>query len=388
LKNNPYQPRSVPPVLAGRDGQLLDFEEHAAPVIATGRAAQSMPVLYGVRGVGKTSILRTAQQWAAENGFVTAWTSATKGESLLESLPYAIEMAMEQTDVKPTKNWSAKKLTLKGGIAPFGAEVVLEPGENAPKQGAWNPSKLEMMLRESANACAYRNGKRVGAGLLLIIDELHAAKRSDLGVLFNAVQHVIQDQLYPPPLMLLGAGLPDVRGIATISATFGERIDFVEVGMLSDNEVREALEKPALQLGAKFEPRALDLLVEQSANYPFFVQLFGFHTWRAAAGPNQITYADAQSGVKTAREKVLDMYAARWGATSTAERKFLETLATLGGDMPVERSLIAAELGQTTQGISSIRDRLINKAVIAEAKRGFLQFTLPGFADYVLNELR
>ena len=53
---------------------------------------------------------------------------------------------------------------------------------------------------------------------MLIIDEPHAAKRSDLGARFNAVQHVIQDPIYPPPLMLIRAGLPDVRGIATISA--------------------------------------------------------------------------------------------------------------------------------------------------------------------------
>jgi len=357
-------------------------------MLVTGKAAQSMPVLYGVRGIGKTSALRFAQTEAAAAGFVTAWASCAKGESLLDSIPFAIRTAMINADVISASKWTTTKFELEFGIPSFKAKITAEDKAAA---SSWSVGSLESLLRETTNMCLKRGGSNLGSGLILAIDELHAAKQADLAILFNAIQNIMYDSLYGPPLMVMGAGLPSVRGIATISATFGERIEFIPVDLLPDNAVRKALEVPAKERVIDFDSSALDLLVAESANYPYFTQLLGFNTWRAANGPKEITLEDAKAGAEIAKQKIMDMYASRWGATSAGEKRFIEALAELGGSVPVRRKDIAEKLGKDSKALSSVRERLLNKAVITEAvveEKGYVQFTLPGFADYVKTRLQ
>jgi hypothetical protein len=138
-----------------------------------------------------------------------------------------------------------------------------------------------------------------------------------------------------------------------------------------------------------FAPEALNMLVAETQGYPFFIQLYGFHTWEAARPTPQkklISVRDVETGISTAQIDIDALYVARFASATKAEREFITALARIAGAGAVKRAAIADELGKTTQGISDVRSRLIDKAIITEVERGFVQFTLPGFAEYVLNE--
>jgi predicted transcriptional regulator len=60
-------------------------------------------------------------------------------------------------------------------------------------------------------------------------------------------------------------------------------------------------------------------------------------------------------------------------------------MARIGDGDPVKRSDIADALGKTSMAISEYRKRLIDKAVITDLTYGYMGFTLPGFATYVIE---
>ena len=52
-------------------------------------------------------------------------------------------------------------------------------------------------------------------------------------------------------------------------------------------------------------------------------------------------------------------------------------------DRSASRADIAAAMGRDSRAISAARAALIDKGLIAVAGHGLLEFTIPGFADFV-----
>lgn len=389
MQVNPYTPRSpLPATLAGRHHELAVADQVIAPVLRTKRAAEGGLVLFGVRGIGKTATLRAIARHAqADLGFVTVWASAAKGQPFLPSLAPTIRTTLENNEVLARDAWSLESLGIEIGLGPVKASATASR-HGAPEPSAWSIGDVERLLRETARLCAEARGSQLGSGMLLFVDELHAVPNDELAVLLNALQNIAHDEFFSPPFAFFAAGLPSIRGIATVAATFGERTEFLAVPSLTAEAVHAALSEPAAKSGVGFDQDALEYLAEATRGYPFFVQLYGYHTW-AVAHPSEgsvLTLSDAKAGVLDAHDSVINLYTARYEATTPAERAFVIALAETGGDDPVRRADIATALGRSTQAISDVRDRLIDKAVIVEETRGFVKFTLPGFAQYVLDE--
>lgn len=53
------------------------------------------------------------------------------------------------------------------------------------------------------------------------------------------------------------------------------------------------------------------------------------------------------------------------------------------GDGPIRRKDIATTLGAHTTDISMARRSLMNKGLVDSPQHGYLEFTAPGFADFV-----
>jgi hypothetical protein len=385
LPPNPYTPGSTPRYLAGRDTELERVRQYLAPVIAYGEMAGPQLVFHGPRGVGKTSLLRAAEASARESGFVTAWTSCVRKQPFLADLAGVVSRALDRAGVDTaTPRWRARveKVGVEVGLSGPRVSAELgreEPGEVVPG----SVTAVEDLLHEAARAVRDRGG----AGLLVLVDELHAAARLDLAILLNAVQN-LDGERDRNPLAVVCAGLPSVRGVLTRAATFGERSHWAGLGGLDDRAAAEVLTHLAGSQDVSWEPEAVAVCVAQAQGYPYFLQVLGSATWNAArpeAG-STLTLADARAGISAAEEQVRSMYAARWQAATPLEKVFLAAMADLGGDGPVARGDIAAAMGRPTSSIGMLRNQLLDKAIIEESSRGELRFTLPGFADYVLSE--
>ena len=245
---------------------------------------------------------------------------------------------------------------------------------------------LEDLLHDAATLVRDRGG----AGLLVLVDELHAAQRDELSLFLNALQN-LDGQREENPLAVVTAGLPVTPEAITRAATFGERSSFVALDLLADADARSAVTAPgrgARRLLDRPGPRRRGRRVRAATRT-------SSSCWAAPRGrpprraPGQrIGMADVRAGIPAAQGQVTAMYRARWGSATPNEQAFLTAMARAMGSLEsgegnVSRAQIATTLGQDSRAISVPRERLIDKGVIEPVGHGLVRFTLPGFADYV-----
>lgn len=387
MQPNPYTPGQVPRVLVGRSVELARIRDQISRVATFGELGGPLLVFHAPRGVGKTSLLRIAQRQAAEVGFVSAWVACSRERPFLPELVRAVDRALTRAEVIPPgeagAGWRAR---LEGISVEFGlpgakvrADLARKQPPAAPASGTAPIAALEDLLHEAAVAVR----RRGGAGLLVFLDELHAASADDMATLLNALQN-LDGEREDNPLSVITAGLPVTPEALTRAATFGERSAFVPLDLLSDADARTALTAPAESLGVEWSAEALDRLVAEAHGHPYFLQLVGSAAWNAARpDEGDVLGLDAvDAGVPAANEQLTAMYRARWGSATEGEQAFLAAMAAAGTDN-VTRAQIAHRLGVSTQAISVPRERLIEKGVIEPVGHGLVRFTLPGFGDYV-----
>lgn len=382
MPSNPYTPGQVPRILAGRAVEMRRIEGLLARVATYGELGGPLMVFHAPRGIGKTSLLRAAQRGAVESGFVTAWVACSRQQPVLSAIAHSVARALERADAVPTGNrWRGQleRLTVEVGVpgAKVQAEVARREAATPPPHAAIG--MLESLLHDAA-ASVRAHG---GAGLFLLLDELHTASADEMSVLLNTLQN-LDGERTENPLATVAAGLPVTPEALTRAATFGERSTFVSLDVLSDDDARAALVAPAEAEGVAWTDGALAAVVTESRGYPYLLQLLGSTTWDAAdpGTGTRLTLAHVKRGLPVARDQLTAMHRARWGAASRLEQRFLAAMAA-AGDGNVTRAAIAAGMGVDSRAISVPRERLIEKGVIEPVGHGLVRFTLPGFGAFV-----
>ena len=289
---NPYTPGQVPRVLVGRSVELDRIRSVISRVATFGELGGPLLVFHAPRGVGKTSLLRTAQRQAAEVGFVTAWVACSRERPFLPELVRAVERALTRAEVIPPGDagagWRARLdgISVEFGLPGAKIRADLARRDDAPEAspGVAPIAALEDLLHEAATAVR----RRGGAGLLVFLDELHAASADDMATLLNALQN-LDGEREDNPVAVITAGLPVTPEALTRAATFGERSAFVPLDLLSEADARAALTEPAESLGVEWSPEALDRVVAEAQGHPYFLQLIGSATWNAAR-PEEVVF--------------------------------------------------------------------------------------------------
>jgi hypothetical protein len=385
---NPYTPGQVPRIFAGRVAELGRIRDQLSRVATFGELGGPLLVFHAPRGLGKTSLLRTAQRQAAELGFVSVWVACSRDRPFLPELVRGVERALHRAELRldadEGRRWQARleRVSVELGVPGLKVRGDIHTGAE-PRQGSSTPAApigaLEDLLHDAASLVRGRGG----AGLLVFIDELHAASADDLSILLNALQN-LDGEREENPLAVVTAGLPVTPEAITRAATFGERSTFVPLDLLSDADARSLLTAPAAALEVTWTPEALDLVTGECRGHPYLLQLLGSTSWTAAqpVAAGRVDGDHVRAGIPAAKDQLDAMYRARWGSATPAEKAFVRAMAQVGTDN-VSRAQIATNLGQDTHAISVPRERLIEKGVIEPVGHGLVRFTLPGFAEYV-----
>jgi hypothetical protein len=375
---NPYRPgfNEPPGELAGRETVLDDLNE-AIEVAALDRRTPRPALLAGPRGVGKTVLLGQAASIAgARFGWPRAHVEMRPDTpftpDLLDALSRAHQL-VEQPRVK--RALQAESLTLRAGVPGIGGEIrFARPGED---QGDPTPA-----LREALTGLAALASER-DSGFVLTLDEAHLATRRELAALAALLQEGTGERW---PVVVVIAGLPLMRA-PEHSVTYLERGAWHELGLLAQHDAVRALRLPAEAAGRPMDEDAAALLAQASGGYPYAIQLYGHHAWRASADRDRIDVAAAQAALPRAqRELERGLYAARWTAASAAQRRYLAALATIANAaQPTTARAIADQLGRTPKQLSTVRDDLIKTGTLT-VEGDELRFTIPGMSDYVLED--
>jgi hypothetical protein len=110
------------------------------------------------------------------------------------------------------------------------------------------------MIGEAARAA--------GKGWVLLIDEVQYLSAEDLSALIVSIHRMSQDGL---PVLLFGAGLPQVARLAGEAKSYAERLFlYPEVGALEPSAAAQAVQKPVKDEDAEIALDALASIVERT----------------------------------------------------------------------------------------------------------------------------
>ena len=380
---NPYAPGAgtPPPELAGRD-DIRESVRIALERTKIGRPAKSL-MMVGLRGVGKTVLLDLMQDQAEASGMYALRIEAPENRSLPAILVPQLRVAL----LRLSNKQAAKQLAQRAlrGLAGFvGALKVkyqdIEVGlDFEPESGLADNGDLEIDLQalfEVVGAAA----KADATCMALFVDELQYVQENELAALITALHRMAQRRL---PVIMVGAGLPQVRGQMGQAKSYAERLfDFPAIGPLSPEDAKRAIAKPAKDEGVAIKPRALKAIVSQTQCYPYFLQEWGKHVWDVAER-TPITAAD----VKVASQQAIaaldqSFFSVRFDRLTPAEKRYLRAMAQLGGG-PHRSGDIAHTLNRPVRSLAPIRHQLINKGMIWSPSHGDTAFTAPMFDQFM-----
>lgn len=380
---DPFAPGAgtPPPDLVGRE-QILHNALVALQRARDGRPAKSA-ILIGLRGVGKTVLLDRIRQDAAAVGIHTIRLEAPENRSL----PALLAPQLRQALLRLSQIESAKTLAVRAlrALAGFAKSLKVKYGDievgidQEPEPGLADNGDLEhdlQALMEQTGLAA----RAAGTALALFIDELQYVPEEQLAALITALHRVAQQQL---PVVMAGAGLPQLRGQMGNAKSYAERLfDFPFIGPLSPQESRQAIEKPLESEGVHIEEDALQAIVDVTRGYPYFLQTWGSQAWLAATS-SPITLADVQRA-STAAIASLDegFFRVRFDRCTPKERRYLRAMAELG-EGPHRSGDIADCLQVKVSSLAPTRSTLIVKGMVWSPGHGDTAFTVPMFNAFM-----
>ena len=382
---NPYSPGAgrPPAALVGRDAQLRSWDV-ALRRTAAGRGAQSV-VLYGLRGVGKTVLLSAFAKRARSSGWITAKLEAGSGRTLRASLGEALHAPLADL-ARPgagTRLLRALKTALSfkasydsTGTWNFGLDLSGQPSGGADSGSI--EADLGKVLHDIAVAA-----EDDGVGLALLVDEAQDLSSEELTALC-AVTHLAGQDGWP--LLVALAGLPSLPRILAEAKSYSERLfDFAHIRELDQDLALSAITEPAAAEGVAWEVQAAELVVRETAGYPYFLQQLGQDTWNLAA-TSPISLADARAGAERGRGALdTGFFRVRWDRATRAEQRYLRAMA-LDGDAGSASGVVAERVGRKVTALGPVRASLIGKGLIYAPEHGVVAYTVPGMAAFITRQ--
>ncbi|MFN4909195.1 MAG: ATP-binding protein [Bacteroidota bacterium] len=382
---NPFAPGAGtrPYALAGRDAVLEEVATSIAR-LAAGRSAKSH-ILLGLRGVGKTVLLEEIRRRAEDAGHIAVMIEAPERKSLPAALIPELRLALVRFSILgPAKDLAMRGLRALAGFASAmklkykDVEVTFEV---EPETGLADAGDLEhdlATLLETVGTAA----ESAGVAFVLLVDELQYVQTSQLGPLVSALHRCAQRC---KPVLLIGAGLPQLRGRIGNAKTYSERLfEFAELSTLKSNESKDAIRIPLQAEDVLIDDDAMDQILLDTQGYPYFLQEWGKHTWNCAR-QSPVSLQDVEHARQLARYSLdAGFFGVRLDRVSGKERAYLMAMAHLGNG-PYESSEVAETLGQSGQDLATTRARLIEKGMIYSPTFGLVDFTVPFFGEFLLR---
>jgi type II secretory pathway predicted ATPase ExeA len=398
VAKNPYRPGvgTRPPFLAGRDAQLRRFRR----LLDDYPEKRGNLRVTGLRGVGKTVLLKEFDRMARRDGWVVVRRDLSA--RLCDEAAFAtaisdyLQVAVEELSVVAR---------LKGRMAAAAREaigqVAIDLGEGLSVKLERGQSPTGSVLEDRLRLALMGLGRLArGRGVALLFDEAHTMydtpRRGQfpLGALLTALVAAQDDDDEPLPVMLVLCGLPPLVGNIHSARSNAERLfkgDHIANLSLERNDAvlsdaALALLKPAQDAGGiVFGDDAAELIARDVDGYPFFIQAFGEALWDAAdlEGSDVIDrdlYERHRNPVRQALDD--EFFEPRYRDARRADQGTLRVTASLGGER-FEKNEIDRATKRTSGAIAQSLNRLIADNLLFRDDHGVYAYTAPLFGDFM-----
>lgn len=384
---NPFSPGagSPPPELVGRD-PILEQARILLGRVRQKRSEKSM-LLTGLRGVGKTVLLNEVDRMAKSEGYRTILVEAYEDKPLgpllaphLRGILYDLDRLAGAGD-KVKRGLRVLRSFL--GMLKVSYHDVSIGLDVDPEKGSADSGDLGIDLPNIFVAVAEAAEER-NTAVAILIDEIQYFNQKELGALIMAMHKVQQRQL---PLVLLGAGLPILPGLAGESKSYAERLfNFPEIGALSEGDAAKAIRDPAQAAGVTLEDAALKEIYHLTKGYPYFLQEWGYQSWNLTPS-SPITLQVVQHATAAVIPRLdQNFFRVRFDRLTSSEKNFLRAMAGLESSAR-RTGDIANGLHVKIGSLGPVRAKLIKKGMIYSPAHGDLAFTVPLFDEFMLRAI-
>ncbi len=236
-------------------------------------------VLYGSRGMGKTSLLHVLTQRARDARYQVVYGSCGVGTTFSD---------------------------LFRGLC---AEIPLRFHQNARGSGSEASRETIASLLPpgdlSAREIADMLGGLIGTRVLMIVDEFDRSGDGDFRERIADLIKTLSDRAVRVQLIIAGVGTNLAELIEHIPS-IQRNIIGLQIPLMSDDEVRELLEIAHNQAGLTFSDEAAQLIVLVARGWPYVATLLAHHAALSAirAKRVEVGVADAREAIHQAAEEV------------------------------------------------------------------------------------
>ena len=340
-------------------------------------------MLTGLRGVGKTVLLNEVRRMAQEVGYRTVLIEAHEDKALGPLIAAPLKTVFFELDRLAQAGDRVRRglrvlrsflggLKVKMGEVEIGLDIE-------PETGAADSGDIEIDLPNLFEALG-EAAKEKNSAVAILIDEVQYLTQKELGAVIMAMHRMQQRQL---PVVLLGAGLPVLPGLAGESKSYVERLfAFPDVGALAEPDANKAISEPMLAEQVLITDEALAETYRLTKGYPYFIQEWGYQMWNLAER-SPIELPVVQSAAESAIRRLdQNFFRVRFDRLTPGEKSFLRAMAELGPGASRSGD-IAACLGVKVNSIGPVRAKLIKKGMIYSPAYGDIAFTVPLFDEFM-----
>ena len=398
MTDNPYRPGAAhaPPYLAGRDTERREFSQllEQAPILEN-------LVLTGIRGIGKTVLMREAlRKDAVAKGWI--WLTSDISEAVSVSEKHLAQRLL--TDLNTfSSDWEyaaseryppgftrpAERETIRFDYPTMMALFEYEPGLTS--------DKLKRVLLEAWSLMQKSMPDK--KGIIFAWDEAqNLADRSKdkeypLGVLLDVFSSL---QSQGVPFMLLLTGLPTLFPKLVGSRTYAERMfRVVALDNLSPEESREAVIKPLTEEVESIKSIFSDLdemIYVFTKGYPYFIQFWCRELYDYLTGASPTTAEQAKDIIERISGKLdMDFFDGRWMQLTDRQRDLLTIVAHLenSGEEFTVREIVeqsqSTEQAFSNSRVNQLLVKLFDKGMVFKNRHGKYTLAVPLLNEYILR---
>ena len=383
---NPFKPGNgvEPAYLAGRREQIQEFTKSLK---AFEEGLPRNAVLYGLRGTGKTVLLRHYKILAETSGWLfieREFNERYCSENEFADI-FGKDLAAAASEA------SIRKRILETGKKLFSAVKPEELGAYGITYKPFYQDRREVLedyigkILEANWPIFEKAGKK---GVVFLYDEFHLVRdRKDerqyvLSSLLTAIAKVQREGLR---YYLCLSGLPLLKTNLKAAKTYAERMFiFQEIENLEPKEAEKALTEPLKKEGYEFTEGLTRKIIEETAGYPYFLQFYGYFLIEHAR-TNRVTGKDFETQ-RPELLKALDksFFDDRYRLASEAEKTILQAMAE-SGKKEAPASQLAKKTRMNDQMLQQYLARLTDKGLVFRPQRGHYAFSIPLFKEYLLR---
>lgn len=384
---NPFKPGAgrKPPYLAGRDDIIRSIKNDMKQVYEDAEGMRPI-VISGLRGMGKTVLLRELAETAHHQDWITIEVEASKHDSLAKKLAQAtyVELRRIRNSSRPLSSAFEHALAVLRSfqlkIDPTGSYSI--GIDINPAKGFADSGDLSLDLVDLLKAVG-EAARESGTAVFISVDEFQEAPQEDLAAL-NIALHTLGQGSAPVPVYFVGAGLPTLPAVLADATSYAERMfRFYSLDLLSEEAVRKAYVEPTEKNMIKWENESLEAAIQAAGGYPYFIQQCGFCICEQIDFPGTITKSELLAGIALAQDEIdRGLYRSRWDRATPKGKEMMRAMAE--DEVPSKLSDVADRMGKKQPSdLSVLRDRLIHDGLIYSPKRGYIAFTVPGMNAFI-----